>query len=208
MVDTIHESDSPATTTPSWRARSYSMSSPSPSIVICNPLEQSSNPITNTLEETASTAFESPAGDRDQSQNESARRLMNQGESSQTPNSSGAPLQSLPTFDPRALLNPKAPTKRAAAEAESDRGRPEENGGGQVSLVERLHNVQQRTASPAKRIKTEEENKKKPPKPSFSGGGILDMKPKNEPPDHQSQSTAIDLTMSELNCLTASLPIR
>jgi hypothetical protein len=74
------------------------------------------------------------------------------------PQANGSPTAHTPRFDPRALLNPKsAAAKRPASSGQdSERGRTEPTVTGQVSLVERLHNVQERTASPAKRVKTED----------------------------------------------------
>ncbi|KAI8939997.1 hypothetical protein NX059_003720 [Plenodomus lindquistii] len=52
---------------------------------------------------------------------------------------------------------------------DTERGRPDPTIAGQVSLVERLHNVQERTASPAKRVKPNEHQqptpKRQPPQP-------------------------------------------
>lgn len=103
-----------------------------------------------------------------------------------------------PQFDPRALLNPKSPTTKrpASSGGEPDRGRTDPTIAGQVSLVERLHNVQERTASPAKRVKTEEERKKSTSRSTFGGGSALDLPKQNGhvPVQH---GPAIDLTMSE-----------
>lgn len=105
-----------------------------------------------------------------------------------------------PRFDPAALLNPKSTAKRPASTSEnSESSRADPISAGQVSLVERLHNVQERAASPAKRVKTTEEQqrKKKPSNgTSFGGGSALDL---NEhggapvPPPAQ-----VDLTISTL----------
>lgn len=67
-----------------------------------------------------------------------------------------------PRFDPAALLNPKSAPKRPASSTgeETERGRADPTISGQVSLVERLHNVQERTASPAKRVKTADEQQR------------------------------------------------
>ena len=103
-------------------------------------------------------------------------------------------------FDPRALLNPRSVApKRPATEQEHERGR-ESDAPGQVSLVERLHNVHERTASPAKKVKTEDDHKKKTNShTSFGGGGALDLsKPQSEPATLIAQpGPSIDLTMSK-----------
>lgn len=102
-------------------------------------------------------------------------------------------------FDPRALLNPKSVSKRPAAEPEQERGRENGKAASQVSLVERLHNVQERTASPAKKAKLHDGNGKKTASPaSFAGGSTLDLKrPQNSQPAPAVQTgSAIDLTMS------------
>ncbi|KAF3039924.1 hypothetical protein E8E12_007199 [Didymella heteroderae] len=104
-----------------------------------------------------------------------------------------------PRFDPAALLNPKSAAKRPASTSEgSESSRAEPASAGQVSLVERLHNVQERAASPAKRVKTTEEQlrKKKPSNgASFGGGSALDFNQNGGaslPPPAQ-----VDLTMSD-----------
>lgn len=103
-----------------------------------------------------------------------------------------------PRFDPAALLNPKLSSKRPASSATiSDGSTSEPGSAGQVSLVERLHNVQERAASPAKRVKTieEQQRKKKPTSGThFSGGSALDLNNGGYapvPPPAQ-----VDLTMS------------
>lgn len=97
-------------------------------------------------------------------------------------------------YDPRALLNPRAPPKRPASEAGSDRGR--ENEPGQISLVERLHNVHQRTSSPAKRVKTDE--LKKPTANTSSGNnGVMNLNAMGERANTPTQASSIDLTMSK-----------
>lgn len=105
-----------------------------------------------------------------------------------------------PRFDPAALLNPKSAAKRPASTSEgSESSRADPKSSGQVSLVERLHNVQERAASPAKRVKTTEEQqrKKKPSNgTSFGGGSALDLNQNSGapvPPPAQ-----VDLTMSTL----------
>ncbi|KAL5432753.1 hypothetical protein PMIN06_004428 [Paraphaeosphaeria minitans] len=105
-------------------------------------------------------------------------------------------------FDPRALLNPKSASKRPAAEQEPERGREPSSGeglSGQVSLVERLHNVHERTASPAKKIKTDDDHhKKKSHSPASFGAGALDLKkPSNGQAQAPPPGPAIDLTMSD-----------
>lgn len=101
-----------------------------------------------------------------------------------------------PQFDPSALLNPRSASKRPASSGgDADRGRADPTIAGQVSLVERLHNVQERTASPAKRVKTEEERRKTARNSSFRGGSALDLQSSNRQAQAQ-PGPAIDLTMS------------
>lgn len=111
----------------------------------------------------------------------------------------GQPPPQSTQFDPRALLNPKSPTTKrpASSGGEPDRGRADPTIAGQVSLVERLHNVQERTASPAKRVKTEEERKKAPQWTAFSGGSALELQKANNNQNFQT-GPSIDLTMSKL----------
>lgn len=119
----------------------------------------------------------------------------------QVPSPSPAPQYQLQQFDPRALLNPKSASKRPAAEQEPERGRETSNGeglSGQVSLVERLHNVHERTASPAKKIKTSDDHKKKNHSTASFGAGALDLKtPSNGQDQPPRPNLAIDLTMSK-----------
>ncbi|KAH7084394.1 SNF2 family N-terminal domain-containing protein [Paraphoma chrysanthemicola] len=115
-------------------------------------------------------------------------------------NNNGVPVPQFPQFDPRALLNPKTSTnskRPASAGNDADRGRTDPNLAGQVSLVERLHNVQDRTASPAKRVKTEEDRNKKPTNSSnFGGSSALDLQRTTGQAPTQ-VGPAIDLTMSD-----------
>lgn len=112
-----------------------------------------------------------------------------------------------PRFDPAALLNPKSATKRPASTSEgSESSRVEPTSAGQVSLVERLHNVQERAASPAKRVKTTEEQQRKKPSngASFGGGSALDLNQNRGaplPPPAQ-----VDLTMSMCSLLLTLEP--
>ncbi|KAF2629114.1 SNF2 family helicase/ATPase-like protein [Macroventuria anomochaeta] len=104
-----------------------------------------------------------------------------------------------PRFDPAVLLNPKSAPKRPASSSEgSERSRAVPNSAGQVSLVERLHNVQERAASPAKRVKTAEEQQRKKKSSNgahFGGGSALDLnKNGNTPVPPPAQ---VDLTMSD-----------
>lgn len=100
-------------------------------------------------------------------------------------------------FDARALLNPKSVSKRPATDQEQEQGRGREDPAtaGQISLVERLHHVQERTASPAKRAKTEDEHKKAAKTHAgFGGGSALDLNRNKQA--LPTQGPAIDLTMS------------
>jgi hypothetical protein len=114
---------------------------------------------------------------------------------------SPAPQYQSQLFDPRALLNPKSVSKRPAAEQGPERGRETENGQelpGQVSMVERLHNVHERTASPAKKTKTEDDHKKQNRSPASFGAGALDLtKQSNTHTQIPQHNLAIDLTMSK-----------
>lgn len=119
-----------------------------------------------------------------------------------TPQANGhniaSPTPQTPQFDPRALLNPKTSTVKrpASSGGEFDRGRADPTIAGQVSLVERLHNVQERTASPAKRVKTEEERKKATGTSSFGGGSALELQ-RQSTQSSARPGPAIDLTMSK-----------
>ncbi|KAF2747758.1 hypothetical protein M011DRAFT_401703 [Sporormia fimetaria CBS 119925] len=103
-----------------------------------------------------------------------------------------------PAFDPAALLNPKA-SKRSASEAGSDRGRSGPPAPNYGSLVERLHHVQERTASPAKRVRYEGDDSRKM-QAGFSGGSTLTMNGSpitNVPPSAIPEGPPVDLTMSD-----------
>ncbi|KAH5707850.1 hypothetical protein HBI18_246740 [Parastagonospora nodorum] len=68
-------------------------------------------------------------------------------------------------FSLTALLNPRSLASKRPASSSSDlnRRRTDLTIASQISLVEQLHNVQKRTASPAKRIKTDEDRKNQAP---------------------------------------------
>lgn len=133
----------------------------------------------------------------------SQQSLILDDEAAAHPNPSPTLQQRPQQFDPRALLNPRSVSKRPAAEQESERGRESELGHelpGQVSLVERLHNVHERTASPAKKIKTDDDRTKKTHSPANFGAGALNMKKQTNGQDTQppQSNLAIDLTMSKI----------
>jgi hypothetical protein len=114
----------------------------------------------------------------------------------------GAPTPQFTQFDPRALLNPTSsnPKRPASSGGDIDRGRPDPTVAGQVSLVERLHNVQERTSSPAKRVKTEKsQSQKNANRSNFAGGSALNLQNQNgqSPRPLPQQGPAIDLTMSD-----------
>ncbi|QRC96449.1 hypothetical protein JI435_433690 [Parastagonospora nodorum SN15] len=103
-----------------------------------------------------------------------------------------------PQFSPTALLNPRslASKRPASSGSDLDRGRTDPTIAGQISLVEQLHNVQERTASPAKRIKTDEDRKKSTHRQGFNGGSSLELqKTSSQAPSQTGPS--IDLTMSD-----------
>jgi hypothetical protein len=110
------------------------------------------------------------------------------------------PTTHTPQFDPRALLNPTSSNSKRPASSgnDTDRGRIDPTIAGQVSLVERLHNVQERTSSPAKRIKTEEPRRQKNAnRTNFTGGSALELQNGQSPAPLPQQGSAIDLTMSD-----------
>ena len=115
----------------------------------------------------------------------------------QTPQNSQA--ATTPRYDPTALLNPKSSSKRpATSSVPSVSSRSETASTGQVSLVERLHNVHERAASPAKRVKTTEDQQRKKQSSSgsqFGGSGSLDLT-KSNGNTPVPQTTTLDLTMS------------
>ena len=111
----------------------------------------------------------------------------------------GAPAQQPLRFDPRALLNPSSsnPKRPASSGNDTDRGRADPTIAGQVSLVERLHNVHERPASPAKRPKLEDTNPPKTQSASSRGGGALDLATQGTNSQAAPMSGTIDLTNSE-----------
>jgi hypothetical protein len=116
-------------------------------------------------------------------------------------NNNGTSTNQTPHYEPQALLNPNSANFKRPASSGGDagRGRPEPTIAGQVSLVERLHNVQERTASPAKRVKTEDPRNQNANHSNFSGGSALGLQNPNGqalPPLPQ-QGPPIDLTMSK-----------
>jgi len=102
-------------------------------------------------------------------------------------------------FDPHALLDPRSiNAKRPASSGEdAERGRADPSFAGQVGLVERLHNVQGRTASPAKRIRTDEPRKPPGNDSSFRGGTSLISQNSDRQRSEPTHGAQIDLTMSD-----------
>lgn len=128
------------------------------------------------------------------------RRARRTGDAATHHITNGASAPQIPQFDPQALLNPKSPNpKRPASSGEEhERGRTDPTIAGQVSLVERLHNVQERTASPAKRVKTaEDEHRKKINHSNIGGGSALDLQRPNGQQPLPRPGPSIDLTMSD-----------
>ncbi|KAH6417827.1 hypothetical protein HBI59_251430 [Parastagonospora nodorum] len=86
-----------------------------------------------------------------------------------------------PQFSPTALLNPRLLASKRSALSSSDlnRGRTNPTIASQISLVKQLHNVQERTASPAKRIKTDKDRKKSTHRQGFNGSSSLKLQKTN-----------------------------
>lgn len=125
-----------------------------------------------------------------------AHSLMEHGEAMQQ-EQNARPAPQIQQYDSRMLLNPKSVPKRPASEQEPERGREiGQATPGQVSLVERLHNVHERTASPAKRARTNEEHQNKLHQSNIGSAGALDLK-QNNPKPTATRGPAIDLTMSK-----------
>ncbi|KAH5722962.1 hypothetical protein HBI17_250380 [Parastagonospora nodorum] len=105
-----------------------------------------------------------------------------------------------PQFSPTALLNPRSLASKRPASSSSDlnRGRTDPTIASQISLVKQLHNVQERTASPAKRIKTDKNRKKSTHRQGFNGSSSLELqKTSSQAPSQTGPS--IDLTISDNN---------
>ncbi|KAH6098963.1 hypothetical protein HBI69_233110 [Parastagonospora nodorum] len=105
-----------------------------------------------------------------------------------------------PQFSPTALLNLRSLALKRPASSSSDLNcrRTDPTIASQISLVEQLHNVQERTASPAKRIKTDEDRKKSTHRQGFNGSSSLKLqKTSSQAPSQTGPS--IDLTMSDNN---------
>jgi hypothetical protein len=117
-----------------------------------------------------------------------------------THNNNGVPAPHTPSYNPAALLNPKAANAKrpASSGGDQDRGRAADHAfAGQVSLVERLHNVQERTSSPAKRVKTDENRRKTANGSGFGGGSALELQNSNGNVPAPQSGPVIDLTMGE-----------
>ncbi|EFQ91184.1 hypothetical protein CFE70_003849 [Pyrenophora teres f. teres 0-1] len=120
-----------------------------------------------------------------------------------TPHNNGQapPAPQVPHFDPRSLLNPRSSSAKrpASSGGESDHGRTDPTITNQVSLVERLHNVQERAATPIKRVKTDDPRNPKSSRPSVGVGSALNFQNQNgqSSSPHPQQGPAIDLTMSD-----------
>ncbi|KAF2467366.1 uncharacterized protein BDR25DRAFT_235023 [Lindgomyces ingoldianus] len=101
-------------------------------------------------------------------------------------------------YNPRALLNQKSAPKRPA----TDDADPAALATGQMAFIERMHNVHERTASPSKRMRTEDERKQQKPQPSVQsggggGGGGLNLNSQNGQAQSASLPVPIDLTLSD-----------
>jgi len=91
---------------------------------------------------------------------------------------SGTSTPSLPKFDPRALLNPKAAAKRSreddhvpAQSANSAEATADAVPSGMGSMIERMHKLDRREDQPQKRRKQEPEASQDEQKATFAGGG-------------------------------------
>ncbi|KAH3943952.1 hypothetical protein HBH53_167620 [Parastagonospora nodorum] len=105
-----------------------------------------------------------------------------------------------PQFSPTALLNPRSLASKRPASSSSDlnRRRTDPTIASQISLVKQLHNVQERTASPAKRIKTDKDRKKSTHRQGFNSGSSLKLqKTSSQAPSQTGPS--INLTISDNN---------
>jgi hypothetical protein len=114
------------------------------------------------------------------------------GDTTSNANNNVTHVQQFPQFDPSALLNPRSTSSKrpASSGGDTDRGRPDPTIAGQVSLVERLHNVQER--------------KKKAGNSAFGGGSALDLQRTNgQGPTQPPAGPAIDLTMSKRDRITS-----
>ncbi|KAH4798563.1 hypothetical protein HBH61_241650 [Parastagonospora nodorum] len=82
-----------------------------------------------------------------------------------------------PQFSPTALLNPRSLASKRPASSGSDlnRRRTDPTIASQILLIKQLHNVQERTASPAKRIKTDKDRKKSTHRQGFNGSSSLKL---------------------------------
>jgi hypothetical protein len=108
-----------------------------------------------------------------------------------------------PQFNPpHAPMNPHINWPAGDSVSASNRGR-EDQAPGQISLVERLHNVHERTASPAKRPRTDDDGNhidSKKPHINLRGGGhggALDLQNNKPTAVRATQGPPIDLTMSD-----------
>ncbi|KAL1795986.1 hypothetical protein ACET3X_006210 [Alternaria dauci] len=129
------------------------------------------------------------------------RRVRRTGDNA-THHNHGPSAQQPLRFDPRALLNPTSsnPKRPASSGNDTDRGRADPTIAGQVSLVERLHNVQERTSSPVKRVKTEDpRSQKQGSRSNLAGGSALELQNQTAQPAPPllQKGPAIDLTMSD-----------
>ncbi|KAH5662359.1 hypothetical protein HBI44_245070 [Parastagonospora nodorum] len=103
-----------------------------------------------------------------------------------------------PQFSLTALLNPRSLASKRPALSDSDlnRGRTDPTIASQILLVKQLHNVQERTASLAKRIKTNEDRKKSTHRQGFNGGSSLKLQKTSSQAPLQT-GLSIDLTISD-----------
>lgn len=144
-----------------------------------------------------STAFDSPFSLMSSSASRPELTDPNLGGTGTTHDDDGAQGSSLPRFDPRALLNPRSSSKRPASSGQdAERGNVVPDMAGQFSLVERLHNVEERTPT-TKRMKTKEPQRHADQRTNFGGGSSLDLQNSNKQLPAPPQGAQIDLTMSD-----------
>lgn len=102
-------------------------------------------------------------------QAQASSRNSSQGASSSASNSS------VPAYDPRALLNPKAVTKRARTESSQPEGtsaeQPTDDATGLGSMIERMHGVQHREDQPVKKQRRDHADGQAGAKTTFEGSG-------------------------------------
>ncbi|KAF2502993.1 hypothetical protein BU16DRAFT_449792 [Lophium mytilinum] len=102
-------------------------------------------------------------------------------------------------YSPQMLLNPRDTQRLPVREqAQNYRDSP---ANGMTSFIERMHNVEDRSAHPSKRVKREHDERKTSHSAGHGSGGVLDLQgsrtPEDMPPQARGPPAVVDLTLDD-----------